>query len=112
MATPLEITDGNFDELVLQTHMPVLVDFWAVWCGPCRQIAPSVEELATEYAGRAIVGKMDIDNNPNVPIKYGIMSIPTVLVFKDGQVVEQIVGAVPKQKLVDALENHMATTTA
>lgn len=112
MAHPVEVTDANL-EGILQTHMPVLVDFWAVWCGPCRMIAPSVEEIANEYEGRAVVGKMDIDNNPQVPVQYGIRSIPTILIFKDNQVVEQIVGAVPKSDIVNALERHLvaATTT-
>ena len=110
MAEPLQITDANFEQLVAQSTMPVLVDFWAVWCGPCRMIAPTVEELAKEYEGRAIIGKMDVDNNPDVPSRFGIRSIPTILIFKDGQVVEQIVGAVPKQTLVAALTNHMTTT--
>ena len=110
MAEPVQITDTNFEQIVKQSQMPVLIDFWAVWCGPCRMIAPTVEELAKEYEGRAIIGKMDVDNNPDVPATYGIRSIPTILIFKDGQVVEQIVGAVPKQTLVHALDNHMATT--
>lgn len=107
MAEAVQFTDGMFEQEVLQAHLPVLVDFWAVWCGPCRMIAPSVEEMATEYQGRAVVGKLDVDNNPEVASKYGIRSIPTVLIFKNGEVVEQIVGAVPKQALVTALENHI-----
>ena len=96
-------TDSNFNEEVLQSQDPVLVDFWAVWCGPCRAIAPMVEELATEYKGKAKIGKLNVDENQQIAARYGIRSIPTLLVFKGGQVVDQVIGAVPKNKLVDAL---------
>ena len=93
------LTDENFQSEVLGSQEPVLVDFWAAWCGPCRAIAPLVEQLAAEYKGKLKVGKMDIDAHQNVPQKYGVMSIPTLLLFKNGQVADQIVGAVPKAKL-------------
>ena len=102
MAKPIEITDANYEE-ILNTEKPVLVDFWAEWCGPCRMIAPIVEEMATEYEGKAIIAKVDVDSNPNVAAKYGIRSIPTVMVFKDGEVVEKQIGAVPKNILVQKL---------
>ena len=112
MAELLHITDDNFEKEVLESNEPVLIDFWAVWCGPCRMIAPIVEEMAVEYAGKAKIGKLDVDSNPMVASKYGIRSIPTVLIFKDGKIVEQIVGAVPKQKLVNALNSHVDGVSA
>ena len=93
------ITDQNFQSEVLASEVPVLVDFWATWCGPCRAIAPAVEELAAAYKGKIKVGKMDIDAWQDTPARYGIMSIPTLLLFKNGQVADQVVGAVPKAKL-------------
>lgn len=105
----LEITDANFAAEVEQSSVPVLVDFWAVWCGPCKMIAPIVEELAGEYEGKVKIGKLDVDNNPNVAMKFGIRSIPTLLVFKDGKVVDQIVGAVPKPQIVQKLEAQLQT---
>ncbi len=93
---PITITDENFAKEVLQSDKPVLIDFWAVWCGPCKMIAPIVEELAVEYDGKVKVGKLDVDNNQQSAIKYGVRSIPTVLIIKDGKVVETIIGAVPK----------------
>lgn len=104
---PLEITDANFAEEVEKSDVPVLIDFWAVWCGPCRMIAPIVEELAGEYQGKAKIGKVDVDNNPMIAGKFGIRSIPTLLIFKGGQVVDQIVGAVPKGSIVDKLNAHL-----
>ena len=107
MSKPIEITDSNYEE-ILSSDKPVLVDFWAEWCGPCRMIGPIVEELANEYEGKAVVAKVDVDANPNVSAKYGIRSIPTLLVFKGGEVVDKQVGAVPKTTLIDKLEAQMA----
>lgn len=104
---PIEFTDQNFATEVLQSEKPVLVDFWAVWCGPCKMIAPFVEELANEFEGKAKVGKLDVDNNQDSAIKYGVRSIPTVLIFKDGKVKETIIGAVPKVQLKQKLEAAM-----
>lgn len=103
----ITFTDSNFDAEVLQSPEPVLVDFWAVWCGPCRAIAPAVEELATEFKGKARVGKLNVDENQRVAARYGIRSIPTLLIFKNGQVVDQVIGAVPKSRLVDALNKAL-----
>ena len=104
----LEFTDAEFDSDVLSSETPVLVDFWAEWCGPCRTIGPIVEEIANEYSGRIKVGKMNVDHNPEVPPKYGIRSIPRLLVFKDGAVSDQIVGAVPKNNITSVLDRILA----
>ncbi|AEV34135.1 thioredoxin [Owenweeksia hongkongensis] len=104
----VEITDANFDELVLQSDKPVLVDFWAEWCGPCRMVGPIVEELATEYEGKAVVGKVNVDNNQEIAGKFGIRNIPTLLVFKGGEVVDKQVGVVPKNVLAGKIDAHMA----
>lgn len=101
----IELTDANFESEVLQSDVPVLVDFWADWCAPCRAIAPAVEEIADEYEGKAKVGKLDVDNNQQVAMEYGIRSIPTLLIFKNGEVAEQIIGAVPKTQLSSKLNN-------
>ncbi|MDP2362259.1 MAG: thioredoxin [Ignavibacteria bacterium] len=101
---PITFTDESFETEVLQSDKPVLVDFWAVWCGPCKMIAPSVEELAVEFEGIAKIGKLDVDNNQESAIKYGVRSIPTVLIFKGGKVVDTIIGAVPKIQLKQKLE--------
>ena len=101
----LQITDASFDEVVLKSDKPVLVDFWATWCGPCRMLGPVIEELATEYEGRVVVGKVDVDNNQEFAAKYGLRNIPTVLVFKDGEVVGRQVGVAPKKIYTDALDS-------
>lgn len=98
------LTDANFDAEVLKSDKPVLVDFWAEWCGPCRMIAPTIVELSIEFDGKAVIGKVDVDHNPQTAMNYGVRSIPTLLFFKDGQVVEQLVGAVSKKVLAAKLE--------
>ena len=103
----LEVTDANFDQDVLKSEQPVLVDFWAAWCGPCRALAPIVDELAKDYHGKIKVGKMDVDNNSATPMRYGVRGIPTLLVFKGGQVKEQIVGYVPKETIQKAIDKHV-----
>ncbi len=102
MGNTLEITDATFNE-TLATDQIVLVDFWAEWCGPCKMIGPSVAELADEYAGRAVIGKIDVDANPNTSVEFGVRSIPTLLFFKNGVVVDKVVGAVPKATLANKL---------
>ena len=99
MSQPISINDSNFDQMVLQDKKPVLIDFWAAWCGPCRMMAPIVDELAEEYNGRIKFVKMDVDQNPKTPSRYGIMSIPTLLIFKNGGPVSHIVGLRPKEEL-------------
>ena len=103
----LEITDQNFQEVVLNSDKPVLVDFWATWCGPCRTIAPIVDELHNELDGQAVIGKVDVDSNSDTPTKYGVRNIPTLLVFKNGEVVDKLVGAVPKSQILEKLQAHM-----
>ncbi len=100
----LELTDANFEENVIKSGKPALVDFWAVWCGPCRMVGPVVEEIAKEYGDKAIIGKVDVDNNPAIAQKYGIRNIPTILFIKDGEVVDKQVGAVPKATLAAKLD--------
>jgi thioredoxin 1 len=100
----LEITDANFEKLVLKAEKPVLVDFWAEWCGPCRMIGPVVEELHGEYEGKALIGKVNVDNNPNVSAQFGVRNIPTILFIKGGEVVDKVVGAVPKAQLASKLD--------
>lgn len=104
----LEITDGNFDQMVLKSDRPVIIDFWAAWCGPCRALAPIVDEVAKQYQGKILVGKMDVDKNTATPQRYGVRGIPTLLVFKGGQVREQIVGYVPKETIEKALDKNLA----
>lgn len=100
----LEITDANFEELVMKADKPVIIDFWAEWCGPCRMVGPIVAEIGTEYADKAVVGKLDVDSNPGIASKFGIRNIPTILFFKDGEIKDKQVGACAKSVLVSKLE--------
>jgi thioredoxin 1 len=102
-----ELTDASFDAEVLKSPIPCLVDFWAPWCGPCRMVAPVIEELASEYAGKLKVGKLNVDDHQEVAARYGVASIPTIMVFKNGELAERVVGAVPKQVLKDVLSKHV-----
>jgi thioredoxin 1 len=103
----VEVTDANFDQLVLKSEQPVLIDFWAAWCGPCKALAPIVDEVAQSYTGRLKVGKMDVDKNAATPQRYGVRGIPTLLLFKDGQVKEQIVGYVARDVIEKALDKNL-----
>ena len=106
MVKTLEITDSNFND-VISKNKTVLVDFWAEWCGPCRIIGPVIEELANEYEGKAIIGKLDVDSNQESSVKYGVRSIPTILTFKDGEIVDRQVGAVPKKTLTNVIDSQL-----
>lgn len=107
MSHPIVLTDQSFESEVIKSSKPVLVDFWATWCAPCRMIAPALEEIAKEYDGKAKICKIDVDQNPNIASRFGIMSIPSILFFKNGQLVDKVVGAVPKKQLADKLDGLM-----
>ena len=104
---PIEVTESTFQKEVINSDKPVLIDFWAEWCGPCKMIAPVVEELAKEYDGKLKVGKVDVDSNQQISMQYGVRSIPTLLIFKGGKVVDQVIGAVPKRMLVEKVSRHL-----
>lgn len=104
MSHPVVLSDSTFEQEVLKSDIPVLVDFWAEWCGPCKMIAPAINELASEYAGKAKIAKLDVDNNQVIAAQYGIRSIPSLLIFKNGRVVDQIVGTLPKQRIKERLD--------
>ena len=106
-ANTVELTEQDFDEKVLSSDQPVLVDFWAEWCGPCHMIAPAIEEVAAEYKGKVMVGKLNVDQHPGIAARYGIRSIPSILLFKDGQVSDQLVGAVPKAKITNIIKRAL-----
>ncbi|MGC8826452.1 MAG: thioredoxin [Anaerolineae bacterium] len=108
MSKPLEVTDATFEAEVLKADLPVLVDFWAAWCGPCKMIAPIVEELAKDYAGKLKVCKLNVDENNQTAAQFGIMSIPTLMLFKEGKPVERLIGYMPKAKLVEKISPHLA----
>ena len=103
----LEITDATFDNIVLQSEKPVLVDFWAAWCGPCRMVGPIIDELSNDYDGKAIIGKVDVDSNQEFAAKYGVRNIPTVLLFKNGELVDRKVGVSPKQVYAEAIDSAL-----
>ena len=107
MSSAVAVTDQSFESEVLHSAQPVLVDFWATWCGPCRMIAPIIEEIATEYGAKLKVTKVDVDSNPSISARYGIKGIPTLLIFKGGKVVDQVVGAASKQQLLQRLQPHL-----
>lgn len=107
MSDKVIVTDQDFDEKVLNAELPILVDFWAVWCGPCKMIAPILDELTDELDGQLLIGKLDVDHNPSTAMAYGVMSIPTLLLFKDGQPVDRIVGYQPKPQLMNRLQKHI-----
>ncbi len=107
MAKPFEVTDETFEKVVLEAELPTVVDFWAVWCGPCKMIAPVLEAIANDYDGQLQVAKLDVDHSSQSAMQYGVMSIPTLILFKDGQPVERIVGFLPKEKLLSKLTPHL-----
>lgn len=107
MAQPIHLSDSTFEQEVIKSELPVLIDFWAAWCGPCRMIAPVIDELALEYDGKAKICKLDVDSNQNTAMQFGIRSIPTILIFKGGEVVDTIVGAVPKEQILNKLKSHI-----